>query len=218
MAALMTGSTKSTKLAFLASTVLAAACGPDGPQMPPVPTPEQRLEVAERIDETQGFDPFIIGMPLSKVINVGKPDSYVYVDDGVKLSAYRKANVAVKIGGTPFPEVSLFFGKSNEMQMYRFSRAMSHDIDDARAKAKEDDKEWYIPEEEKEARLETFRVQHKAACESAGAKFTETWGLGTPEGLHRLVWKGNEIQASWEYASVRGMPTCLLEVRAVHPR
>lgn len=218
MTALMTGPTKSTKLAFLASTVLAAACGPDGPEMPPVPSPEVRLEVAQRIDETKGFDPFIIGMPLSKVVNVGKPDSYVYVDNGVKLSAYRKANVAVKVGGTPFPEVSLFFGKSNEMQMYRFSRALSHDIDDARAKAIAASQDWNIPEEEKEARIEAFQVQHKAACEGAAVKFTETWGLGTPEGFHRLVWQGNEIQASWEYASVRGMPTCLIEVRAVHPR
>ena len=207
---------RSTRLALLTSAFSLAACGSGGPELPPVPSAEERLETAKLIDETRGFDPFIIGMPLSKVVNVGKPDSYLYVENGVRLSAYRKTRTVVKIGGTNFPDISLYFGKAKEMQMYRFTRSLNDEINDARASA--GPKGLDIPEGEEEERLGAFRELHKAGCESAADKFVEVWGRGNPQGFTKLTWQGNDIQASWEYTDVRGVPTCFIEVRAVHPR
>ncbi|MBO86460.1 MAG: hypothetical protein CL927_13980 [Deltaproteobacteria bacterium] len=212
----MNGFPKSSRLALLTYALIGGACGSGGPELPPVPSAEERLETAKLIDEARGFDPFLIGMPLSKVVNVGKPDSYLYVENGVRLSTYRKTRMIVKIGGTNFPDISLFFGKAKEMQMYRFSRSLDDEINDARASA--GPKGLDIAEGEEEERLEAFRDLHKAGCESAAGKFAEVWGRGTPQGFTKLVWQGNEVQASWEYTDIRGVPVCLVEVRAVNPR
>lgn len=94
------------------------ACGSES-SGPPVPDRAQRLETARLIDEQQGFEDFTIGRSIREVVNTGKPDSYEYVGGGVKLSVYRKANVKVKIGDVAFTRTALYFGRTNELQMYR---------------------------------------------------------------------------------------------------
>ena len=204
-------------LALLFSGSLSAGCGDEENSGPPVPSREERLETAEKIDASLGFDAFKIGTPLNKVVNVGKPDSYVYVDDGVRLAAYHKTSTKVKVGGTFFQKVSLYFGKSSEMQMYRMSRSLTEDIE-ADRKAQREKAASNDETVDEAARLAELTESHEANCQSAYGKFEEVWGRGTPRGPGKFIWVGNKVQATWEYNPVRGIPTCLIEVRAVHPR
>ncbi len=180
---LMIGTSSPLRASLLLAFAIAAGCGDDGTSGPPMPSRESRLETARKIDETRGFEVFTIGKHLDKVVNVGKPDSYVYIDGGVKLAVFRKTSTKVKVGDVAFTKVSLFFGRTEEMQMYQLSEPAS-----------------------------------RADCDTAAAKFTDLWGEGTPKGWNKKVWVGHEIQATWEHATVRGTPTCYIEVRAVHPR
>ena len=207
--------------ALLASLFLTLGCGGDEPTGPPVPSKEERLKTAEIMDEMRGFEPYFIGTPLNKVVNVGKPESYVYTETGVKLSTYKKSTIEVKIGDMIFENMSLYFGRSKEMQMYRFTRSLEQDI--TKARGEERAKARANPEAETDEvdaaeKIAAIQLKHKQACESVSEKLTEAWGPGTPRGPGKLVWVGHEIEGSWEYTPVRGIPICFFEVRAVEPR
>jgi hypothetical protein len=221
MSPLMNAFQPNPRTTLLASLFLTLGCGNGGPSGPPIPSKAERLKTAEVMDEMRGFDPYFIGTPLSKVVNVGKPDSYVYTKTGVKLSAYRKTNSQVKIGGTIFKNMSLYFGRSQEMQMYRFTRSLEQDLKEARESARKAARKR--PDAEADAgpdaeQVAAIQLAHQVACESVSEKLTEAWGPGTPRGPGKLVWVGHEIEGSWEYSPVRGIPTCFVEVRAVEPR
>ncbi len=206
---------------LLTSLLLTFGCGSGEPSGPPVPSKAERLKTAEVIDQMRGYDPYFIGTPLNKVVNVGKPESYVYTDTGVKLSAYRKTTIEVKVGDMIFENMALYFGRSQEMQMYRFTRSLEQDITKARAEARK--KARTKPEEasdegDEAEKLAALQLTHKQACESVYEKLSEAWGRGMPRGPGKLVWVGHEIEAFWEYSPIRGMPSCVFEVRAVQPR
>jgi len=168
-----------TRAATTIALVL-SACGGDTPAGPPIPDKDARIETAKLIDDLKGFEKFTIGQHLRKVVNVGKPDSYEYVGDGVKLAAYRKARVKVKVGEVAFEKVTLYFGKTNELQMYKL-----------------------------------YQPTDRPTCDTAKTKFDELFGPGYPKNANKYTWTGFEVMATWEHVTVRGTPTCYMEVRAV---
>jgi len=122
------------RLPIALATLLAIGCRDDKPQGPPVPSRSERLATAEAIDTARGFGDFTIGQPKGKLVNVGHPDSYEYFDGGVKLSVFRKARVKVKVGDVDFRKLALYFGRTNEMQMYRlYSESDRTECDTAKA-------------------------------------------------------------------------------------
>lgn len=169
--------------ALVLSPLAMGGCGDDDSTGPPVPDREARLETAKLIDATPGFDPFLIGTHLSKMVNVGKPDAYEFFDGGIKLAVYRRARVKVKVGDVGFEKVSLYFGKTDELQMYRL-----------------------------------YQPTDRAECESALDGFADLFGQPNPFNSDRFHWTGHKAQATWEYTTIRGTPTCFVEVRAVHFR
>jgi len=159
------------------------------------------MATAEAIDTARGFERFTIGQHITKVVNIGKPSSYEYFGEGVKLAVYRKPRVKIKVGDIAFKNVTMYFGRTRELQMFRLSYSAQEDHEKAQKSSKA---------------VETTSVvaDHRAKCESALEKFNDLYGPGYPRGPSTFVWVGHDIQAKWELARVRGYPTCFIEVRA----
>ena len=113
---------------------LAIGCASDS-ATPARPTDSQLAETARRIDDAGGYEGFKIGRHRDEVVNVGVSSSQQYMPDGLALSVYRKSNIAQKIGDVTFTSVALYFGRTNELQMYRFStEASATECDSAKKK------------------------------------------------------------------------------------
>jgi len=104
---------------------LAIGCAGDEAVGPARPTPEQRAQIAEVIDEAGGFEDYTIGRHLSEVVNVGAPSAKHYMPDGLALNVYRKSNLGVKVGDVVFSSMALYFGRTDELQMYRLTTETS---------------------------------------------------------------------------------------------
>lgn len=118
--------------------VCAIGCGGGSAGGPARPTSEQRIEIAEAIDAAGGFEDYSIGRPLGEVVNVGMASSKQYMPDGLALSVYRKSNIRAKIGDVVFSSIALYFGRTRELQMYRFTtKASAVDCETAKAKLTE---------------------------------------------------------------------------------
>lgn len=167
------------------ATVLSLLIGCAGEAgTPDRPSDQQRATTAGLIDEAGGFEGFTIGRHLDEVVNVGASSSEQYMPDGLVLSVYRKSNIGQKIGDVKFRNVALYFGRTDELQMYRFS-------DEASA----------------------------ADCGTAKQKLTEMFGMADPiDGGASYRWLGHTLFGTWQYANVRGKPTCIVEFRATKMR
>ena len=118
------------------ATVLSLTIGcAIGDGKPARPSDQQRAETAKLIDEAGGFEGFKIGRPLDEVVNIGAASSKQYMPDGLVLSVYRKSNISQKIGDVKFTSVALYFGRTSELQMYRFSaQATAAECDSSKEK------------------------------------------------------------------------------------
>jgi len=118
--------------------VFAFGCAGDSQVGLDRPSADQRVEIAKAIDEAGGFEDYSIGRPLSEVVNVGMASSKQYMPDGLVLSVYRKSNIKAKIGDVVFTSIALYFGRTEELQMYRFTtKVAAADCETAKGKLSE---------------------------------------------------------------------------------
>ena len=103
---------------------LAIGCGSESTG-PAKPTSAQRAETAASVDKAGGYVDYRLGRHIDEVIKLGLPSSKQYMPDGLVLSVYRKDNIKEKIGEVTFTNITLYFGRTEELQMFRFSEAAS---------------------------------------------------------------------------------------------